>query len=327
MMLTVAPAIVSSSTVRRFVAWASALLLALVVLVASLLVITVAAQHADLLGTVRLVPAGSDLPLEQWLLMQQAAATSGCGLDWSILAGLEKEESDFGRDPKMYAPHDGGIVGLVQMQPGNWAIFAPPGGNPFEPHDALTAAARFLCVHGAGRDLRGALFAYNHLDSYVADVLRWAQVYAAVLGPALGTPTTTGTGGPPGGGSSVTVGAEIVGVARTWLGVPYVWGGTGPYGYDCSGLMQYALGVAGIRMPRVAADQARTGVVLPYSQARIGDLLIFANDPTNPGYISHIAMYVGGGKMLEAPHTGDVVKISPAWGASQIAAIRRIVPS
>ena len=97
----------------------------------------------------------------------------------------------------MSTPHDGGIVGLVQMQPGNWALFAPPGGNPFDQHDALSAAAKFLCAHGAASDIRGALFAYNHLDSYVADVLNWAQVYSAWLSPALGTDTngasTTGS--------------------------------------------------------------------------------------------------------------------------------------
>jgi len=106
------------------------------------------------------------LTIDQWLLMQQAAAASGCGLDWSILAGLEKEETEFGRNPAMSTPHDGGIVGLVQMQPGNWAIFAPPGGNPFDQHDALTAAAKYLCAHGAATDIRRALFAYNHGDWY-----------------------------------------------------------------------------------------------------------------------------------------------------------------
>lgn len=66
-------------------------------------------------------------------------------------------------------------------------------------------------------------------------------------------------------------------------------------------------------------------MVLPYSQARIGDLLIFANDPTTPGRISHIAMYVGGGKMIEAPHTGDVVKIWPVY-TSTLRGVVRVNP-
>jgi cell wall-associated NlpC family hydrolase len=101
--------------------------------------------------------------------------------------------------------------------------------------------------------------------------------------------------------------------AQSKLGVPYVWGGESDAegGYDCSGLMQYAFAQAGIRMPRVAADQARTGWRIPYDQARPGDLLIWAHDPTAPGYISHIALYLGEGRMVVAPRTGDVVKISP----------------
>ena len=62
------------------------------------------------------------------------------------------------------------------MQPGNWAIFAPPGGNPFAPQDALPAAAKFLCAHGAGTDIRGALFAYNHDNDYVAAVNYYADL-------------------------------------------------------------------------------------------------------------------------------------------------------
>jgi len=170
MLGTAVPITNSNATGRRLVAWLAGVLAALVLLVASMLVIALAAWPGAVTSLVG--EAGTDLPLDQWLL-RQAAAASGCGLDWSVLAGLEKEESDFGRDPRMFVPHDSGIVGLVQIQPGNWAIFAPPGGNPFDPHDALGAAAKFLCAHGAGQDIRRALFAYNHLDSYVADVLRW----------------------------------------------------------------------------------------------------------------------------------------------------------
>ena len=139
-----------------------------------MLIVTVAAWPTTLTTSV-VGQAQTDLPVDQWLLMQQVAANSGCGLDWSILAGLEKEETDFGRNPDMYVAHNGGIVGIVQMQPGNWAIFAPPGGDPFNQQDALTAAARYLCANGAGQDIRAALFAYNHADWYVDDVQRWAQ--------------------------------------------------------------------------------------------------------------------------------------------------------
>ncbi|GAB2813119.1 hypothetical protein GCM10022221_08520 [Actinocorallia aurea] len=101
----------------------------------------------------------------------------------------------------------------------------------------------------------------------------------------------------------------------TKLGMPYVWGGESDAegGYDCSGLLQWAFAQAGIRLPRVAADQARTGPVVPFDKARVGDLLIWANDPTAPGRISHIALYLGGDKMLVAPRTGDVIKIQTVY--------------
>lgn len=103
--------------------------------------------------------------------------------------------------------------------------------------------------------------------------------------------------------------------AQSKLGVPYVWGGESDAegGFDCSGLMQFAFAQAGVRLPRVAADQARTGWLIPYSKAQPGDLLIWSLDPTAPGYISHIAMYIGNGKMIVAPRTGDVIKISSVF--------------
>jgi cell wall-associated NlpC family hydrolase len=112
--------------------------------------------------------------------------------------------------------------------------------------------------------------------------------------------------------------------AESKLGVPYVWGGESDAegGYDCSGLMQYAFARAGVRLPRVAADQARAGWVIPFSKAQPGDLLIWANDPTAPGYISHIAMYIGNGRMIVAPHTGDVVKIAPVTFGNFKGAVR-----
>lgn len=113
-------------------------------------------------------------------------------------------------------------------------------------------------------------------------------------------------------------GTEIqnaVNAGLTKLNVPYVWGGESDAegGYDCSGLLQWAFRQAGIRLPRVAQDQARTGPWLPFDQARVGDLLIWSLDPTTPGRISHIALYLGGDQMLVAPRTGDVVKIQKVY--------------
>ncbi|MCW2938325.1 MAG: hypothetical protein JWN00_1310, partial [Actinomycetia bacterium] len=113
-----------------------------------------------------------------------------------------------------------------------------------------------------------------------------------------------------------------IAAGRTKLGLPYVYGGNGPNGYDCSSFVKWSLAQAGITMPRVAADQARTGPIVPYSQAQVGDLLIWANDPTAPGYIDHIAIYLGNGQMLVAPHTGTVIQVENVYTSNLRGAVR-----
>jgi hypothetical protein len=88
------------------------------------------------------------------------------------------------------------------------------------------------------------------------------------------------------------------------LGKPYVWGGTGPTSYDCSGLMLRAYQAAGIILDRVAQDQYKDGAMLPVRTAQPGDLLFLADDPSNPATIHHVMMYLGGGKVVEAQQTG-----------------------
>ncbi|GAA2807046.1 C40 family peptidase [Nonomuraea dietziae] len=110
------------------------------------------------------------------------------------------------------------------------------------------------------------------------------------------------------------------------LGRPYVWGAEGPDTFDCSGLVQWAFAQAGVRMPRVTHQQWVTGPQVPLSQVQPGDLVFWRSDPTNPGYISHVAIYWGNGKVLQAPRTGDVVKISPL-STRNLAGIVRVSPA
>lgn len=103
-------------------------------------------------------------------------------------------------------------------------------------------------------------------------------------------------------GSSVA--QQAISAARAQLGVPYVWGGTSPDGFDCSGLTQWAFEKAGIELPRTSRAQATEGEEVSRSEMKPGDLIFF-NSP-----VSHVGIYIGGGKMIEAPQTGSDVKIS-----------------
>jgi cell wall-associated NlpC family hydrolase len=111
--------------------------------------------------------------------------------------------------------------------------------------------------------------------------------------------------------------------AMSRQGMPYVWGSAGPRSFDCSGLVQWSFAQAGIAMPRVAADQALAGPAVPVSRLQPGDLLFYHTDPTAPRYISHVAIYVGNGWMIQAPEPGRNVQVVPAaFGAGFAGAIR-----
>ena len=105
---------------------------------------------------------------------------------------------------------------------------------------------------------------------------------------------------------SSSKGQALVNTAKQYMGVPYVWGGTSPRGFDCSGLVQYVCRQNGISVNRVAADQRKNGVYVSRENLQPGDLVFFAKG----GRIHHVGIYVGNGNMIHAPQTGDVVKIS-----------------
>jgi len=103
---------------------------------------------------------------------------------------------------------------------------------------------------------------------------------------------------------------EIVSIAQRYFGVPYVWGGASPSGFDCSGLTMYCYAQVGIQMSHGATDQQRQSTPVALSDLRPGDLVFFGS----PSYSHHVAIYAGGGSVIEAPHTGDVVRYGSLGG-------------
>ncbi len=112
-------------------------------------------------------------------------------------------------------------------------------------------------------------------------------------------------GGSSTGSSYAAKAAKAIAFARAQLGKPYVWGATGPNSYDCSGLTQAAWAAAGVTLPRTTWDQVNVGQRVAISNLQPGDLVFYYSD------ISHVAMYIGNGMMIQAPHTGAVVDIQP----------------
>jgi len=151
--------------------------------------------------------------------------------------------------------------------------------------------------------------------------------FAQALAQATAAPTATsavgrtgalGTVGSPAGAAD---GAAVVAQARRYLGVPYVWGGTDPAtGLDCSGLVQLVYRNLGIDLPRVSYDQATVGQPVPdLAHAQPGDILAFGTPA------DHVAIYIGHGQMIEAPHSGSQVRVSDVYETPS--AIRRVLGS
>ena len=254
-------------------------------------------------GTAPGATATDAIPASMLALYEEAAATCP-GLPWTVLAAIGTVESDNGRS-NLPGVHSGsnaaGAEGPMQFEPATFAAYdqpVPPGGamppSPYDPTDAVYAAARMLCANGAagGTDLPGAVLAYNHDPAYVTQVLTLAQRYAQ-------------------GGTAGVIAVEW---ALAQVGTPYVWGGETPgVGFDCSGLAQAAYAVAGITLPRVAQDQFDAGPPLPPGAPLVpGDLVFFGGGPTD---VTHVGMYVGteDGRavMVDAPHTGADVRVEP----------------
>jgi peptidoglycan DL-endopeptidase CwlO len=112
----------------------------------------------------------------------------------------------------------------------------------------------------------------------------------------------------------------VVGIAMQYLGVPYVWGGASPSGFDCSGFSMYVFAQIGVSLPHHAASQYGMGAAVSKDELQAGDLVFFNG-------LGHMGIYIGGGQFIHAPHTGDVVKISSlsdSWYAATYVGARRL---
>lgn len=253
----------------------------------------------------------SDIPA-YYLALYQRAAPECPGLDWTILAAIGKVETNHGRHPTMVS--SAGAVGPMQFLPSTFPAYAhpvPPGGKrpptPWDPVDAVYAAARLLCANGAknGKNLRRAIWHYNHSDAYVDHVLKVAAGYR---GSQANAPNSKA--------------ATAVTFARAQIGTPYVWGGDGPAegGFDCSGLTQAAYRAAGISLPRVAQSQYDAGPKIPAGKPLLpGDLVFFGTSPNN---IVHVGLYVGNDQMVNAPNSRSTVRQESYRWANYIGATR-----
>jgi len=296
------------------------------VLLVALLAAGAGAGIASLLGGGGTAPSatGTAAIPPAMLALYQEAATTCPGLPWTVLAAIGTVESDNDRStlPGVHSgANSAGAEGPMQFEPATFAAYdqpIPPGGanppSPYDPTDAVYAAARMLCANGAasGADISAAVFAYNHASWYVTEVLSLAQSY----GQSQAQTVAAGTAG---------------GIALDWalaqVGTPYVWGGETPgVGFDCSGLTQAAYRVAGVALPRTAQEQYDAGSPIPANAPlQPGDLVFFGQGATD---VTHVGIYAGvqgdQAVMVDAPHGGAEVRVEPfpdvvgqSWGTEQ----------
>jgi len=269
--------------------------------------------------------AGASSIAPAMLALYQQAAAACPGLDWTVIAAIGTVESANGTS-NLSGVHSGqnpaGAEGPMQFEPATFAQYAlpvPAGGadppSPYDPVDAVYAAARMLCTNGAGDSAHtaGAVYAYNHSAAYVQTVMQLAASLAAPSDASENRP----------------VGMVAAGFALAQVGTPYRWGAeTLGYGFDCSGLTQAAWRAAGLSIPRVAQDQFDKGASLAAgSGLEPGDLVFFGSGPSA---VTHVGIVVGDGIMVDAPHTGSAVRVEQfpssvgaRWGDEQyVGAVR-----
>jgi peptidoglycan DL-endopeptidase CwlO len=208
-----------------------------------------------------------------------------------------------------------------------------PAGNAIvvsAPHDRVAALVREIKARMPAGAVVEPLVTTSAQGTPAPAGLAGSSLAAGTAASATGSTAGSTAGSAAANGRAALSMAELVAMlkaAASRVGYPYVWGGSGPTTFDCSGLVQWSFARAGVVMPRVAADQARTGPAIPFSQAQAGDLLFYRTDPTAPDYISHVAIYLGKGLMIQAPEPGENVQIVPVALGSEFAGAVRVSPA
>jgi cell wall-associated NlpC family hydrolase len=119
---------------------------------------------------------------------------------------------------------------------------------------------------------------------------------------------------------SSSYGSQVVSIAMSYIGTPYVWGGAAPGGFDCSGLVMYSFAQLGVSLPHSSYAQYNYGSYVPESQLQPGDLVFFDD-------LGHVGIYIGGGEYVNAPYTGALVRVdslSSGWAQDHYTGARRI---
>jgi cell wall-associated NlpC family hydrolase len=254
-------------------------------------------------------------------------------LNPALLAAQLYQESGW----NAHAQSPAAAQGIAQFIPGTWATHGIDGdgdgkADVWDPQDAIPSAATYDCdLAGYVKNVPGdttdnMLAAYNagsyaviqaggippyaETRNYVKSIRTLAQSFAAPVGQLAPSQQAAGA----------------ISYAQAKLGTKYLWGGEGTAAqggrFDCSGLAQAAYHAVGVTLPRVANDQWNAGPHPSRAELLPGDLVFFAYDLNDPRSIHHVGIYVGGGYMIDAPHTGAVIRFDPIDSPDYIGATR-----
>lgn len=163
---------------------------------------------------------------------------------------------------------------------------------------------------GGAIKVRNGVYQFDLLMSNRKEAYSWGRVNgSAIIGDGTGYKNT---GGSSGSVSASGKAGKVIELAKQQVGKPYVWGATGSKSFDCSGLTMWCYKQVGISIPRVSYEQARFGKLVARSQLQPGDLLFF--DTMSKGRVSHVGMYIGGGRMVHAANPKKGVRYDDIGG-------------